>query len=523
MKFRHLLVASGILLAGHVFAQAPTKQWDRTLGGSDEERLAGIQTTRDGGSILVGASASPRSGDKTQDGQGTDDAWVVKIDAQGRKQWDRTLGGSDYDGAISVQQTADGGYLVGAQSTSPNSGDKTQASQGNVDYWVIKLDAQGHTQWDRTLGGSGSDALVSVLTTADGGYLLGGTSSSAASGDKTEASWGRSDYWVVKLDSQGAKQWDRTLGGTGQEVFSSMQQTVDGGYLLGGYSASNISGDKTQASQGGIDYWLVKLNGQGATQWDRTLGGDSNDYLRELQLTADGGALLAGSSLSGASGDKSQPNLGLRDYWLVQVDAQGNKQWDRSYGTDKEDYLAGVTLTQDGGCLLGGNDFSTYSVLKLDAHGSKQWEQTLRAGDSYTQLVQVRTAADGGYLLAGMSTGDAVGNKSEPSRGGEFYGDYWLVKLSSTVLTNQSAPARDAWRVYPNPAQGSFTVQLPADAPSVGLQLQLVDALGRSVLRQQLPAATVVNVSVGAVPAGLYWLRLSGPPSYQATQRIVLE
>ncbi|OUJ73729.1 hypothetical protein [Hymenobacter crusticola] len=222
-------------------------------------------------------------------------------------------------------------------------------------------------------------------------------------------------------------------------------------YIVSRYSSSDNSGDKTQASRSGADYWVVKLDGQGTKQWDRTLGGDANDHCRELHLPADGSALLAGSSLSGASGDKSQPNLGLRDYWLVQIDAQGNKEWDRSYGTVKEEQLASVVLTPDDGCLVGGDNINTYAVLKLDARGTKQWEQTLHAGDGYTQLVQMRSAADGGYLLAGMSTGDAVGDKSEPSRGGELYGDYWLVWLTSTVLANHPPAVPIAWQVYPNP------------------------------------------------------------------------
>jgi len=482
-----------------------------------------MQPTRDGGSILVGASQSGISGDKTQANLGNEDVWVVKLDAQARKQWDRTLGGSNYDGATSVQQTADGGYLVGAQSNSPVSGDKAQASRGRVDYWVIKLDAQGTKQWERTLGGDANDALLSVQQTPDSGYLLGGCSSSSASGDKTEASRGKWDYWLVKLDSQGAKQWDRPLGGNKQDTFSSLQQTADGGYLLGGYSDSDISGEKTQASRGGYDYWLIKLDGQGTKQWDQVLGGSESDYLQELHATTDGGALLAGSSYSGASGDKSQPNLGYRDYWLVKVDAHGNKQWDQTYGTAQEDYVASLTLTADGGCLLGGNDFSTYSVFKFNALGLKQWEQTLRAGDVYTQLTQVRGTQDGGYLLGGMSTGAAVSDKSEPSQGGELYGDYWVVKLAPSVLANHPTALATSLVVYPNPARSSFTVQLPANRPLLGWQLHLVDAVGRTVLQQQVPAPATIQVAEETLPRGLYWLRLSGPQGYQARQRVVLE
>lgn len=501
MKFQAFLTACAFMLSGHVFAQTPAKQWDRTLGGSDEERLQGMQPTRDGGSILVGASQSGISGDKTQAQLGEEDAWVVKLDAQGRKQWDRTLGGTGFDGATSVAQTADGGYIVGAYSNSPVSDDKTQADQGRVDYWLLKLDAQGHKQWDRTFGGDADDTPISVQQTADGGYVLAGNSSSSASGDKSQASRGRSDYWVVKLDNQGHKQWDRTIGGNSIDAFTSLQQTPDGGYLLGGYSQSEVSGDKTQPSRGGTDFWLVKLDGQGVQQWDQTLGGSESDYLQELHVTADGGAMLAGSSYSGVSGDKSQPNLGRRDYWLVKVDAQGRKQWDQSYGTTREDYLVGLTPTPDGGWLFGGSDYSIYWVMKVDAQGSKQWERTLTTGSSSTSLTQLRTATDGGYLLGGMTPSEAVGDKSEPSQGGILFGDYWVVKLAPAILANRSPAAATTLAVYPNPASKPATIRFQPALDGLA-QVQVYNQLGQRV-------ATVYE---GKVRQGqLYELPLNSP------------
>src|SRR4029079_14429381 len=126
------------------------------------------------------------------------------------------------------------------------------------DYWVIKLDANGTKVWDKTIGGSNLDVLKSLRQTSDGGYILGGYSDSDISGDKTQANKGNKDDWVVKLDASGNKIWDKTIGGSGYDAITSLQQTVDGGYFLGGLSESDISGDKSQNSQGGYDYWAVK-------------------------------------------------------------------------------------------------------------------------------------------------------------------------------------------------------------------------------------------------------------------------
>jgi hypothetical protein len=195
------------------------------------------------------------------------------------KQWDKDFGGSSSSSndLTSLQQTTDGGYILGGFSDSPAGGDKTQPSQGSFDYWVVKIDAGGNKQWDKTFGGSSGDRLTSLHQTADGGYILGGYSSSGAGGDKTQASKGGDDYWVVKIDASGNKQWDKTFGGSNQDYLSSLQQTTDGGYILGGYSSSGSGGEKTQPSQGSFDYWVVKIDAGGNKQWDKGFGGSGTD------------------------------------------------------------------------------------------------------------------------------------------------------------------------------------------------------------------------------------------------------
>ncbi|MCE3007156.1 MAG: hypothetical protein LW884_02240 [Bacteroidetes bacterium] len=273
-----------VCLAGVLTAQAqPTIEWDRTLGGSGLDRINSLQQTADGGYILGGASNA--------------NYWVVKLDASGNKQWDRTLGGISLDVLNSLQQTSDGGYILGGESFSDAdiAGGKSENSRGNGDYWVVKLDANGNKQWDKTLGGSDWDWLSSLQQTSDGGYILGGGSVSDAdiAGGKSENSRGFSDYWVVKLDANGNKQWDKTLGGNGLDGINSLQQTADGGYILGGESSSDadIAGGKSENNQG-RDYWVVKLDANGNKQWDKTLGGSGWDVLSSLQQTSDGGYIL---------------------------------------------------------------------------------------------------------------------------------------------------------------------------------------------------------------------------------------
>ena len=364
------------------------------------------------------------------------------------KQWDYRYGGTSKDVLTCLRQTADGGYILGGYSYSDSSGDKTQMSWGNADYWIVKTDSPGNIQWDRRYGGTSSDYLYSLQQTADGGYILGGYSSSGISGDKTQACWGGNsdDYWIVKIDSLGNKQWDKDFGGILSDELYSVQQTADGGYMLGGLSGSPISGDKTQPFWGGSDYWILKTDSLGNKQWDKDLGGTFNDRLFSLQQTTDGGYILGGYSFSGISGDKTEPNWSLSgttaDYWIIKIDSLGTKLWDKDFGGTNEDHLYSLQQTSDGGFILGGYSKSgdgnntqgswgqeDYWILKTDSLGNKQWDKDFGGTAHEDDFGNVTQTTDGGYLLAGTSYSDTIiGNKTENNLGGE---QTWIVKTDS--------------------------------------------------------------------------------------------
>ncbi len=423
---------------------APAKLWDKTIGGSGGENLAILKQTTDGGYVLGGHSDSGISGDKSQASKGAADFWVVKTDASGTKTWDKTFGGSSDENFRTLQQTADGGYILGGYSNSGLNGDKSQASKGGFDYWVVKVDATGNKVWDKTFGGSGEEKLFSVQQTADGGYILGGASTSGISGDKTEASKGLGDFWVVKLDATGNKVWDKTYGGSALDELISLQQTADGGYILGGVSASPVSGDKTQASKGLIDFWVIKIDASGTKTWDKTLGGsaDDNGYIN-IQQTTDGGYVIGGSSASGISGDKTEASKGGADFWIVKLDATGTKTWDKTLGGSAADNPRSLQQTADGGYIVGGTSASGLSgdkteankgttnlndfwVVKLNASGNKTWDKTLGTS-SNEAFNSLRQTTDGGFMVGGYSDAGINSDKTQASKGGN---DYWVVKLA---------------------------------------------------------------------------------------------
>ncbi len=246
------------------FAQ-PVIKAQKTIGGGFGDYLTSLYLTKDGGLIAGGSSQSNISGEKSENNRGETfftDYWVVKLDKQRAIQWDKTVGGSSYDVLKFLQQTSDGGYILGGYTYSDKSGEKTEPSRGFYDFWVVKLDNQGKIQWDRTVGGSLFDYLYSIQQTSDGGYILGGDSESDMSGEKTENNNGSSfieDYWIVKLNSFGKVQWDKTIGGTSRDNLRSIKEISRNSYVLGGSSISGISGDKTEISRGDFDYWIVWL------------------------------------------------------------------------------------------------------------------------------------------------------------------------------------------------------------------------------------------------------------------------
>jgi hypothetical protein len=235
-----VLVGLGV---GKSVAQAPSWEWAKTFGGSKDDEGFSVQQTSDGSFIIVGRTESF--------GAGEDDVWLIKTDADGNKLWEKTFGGSRYDYGYSVRQTSDGGFIIVGYT----------ASFGARDVWLIKTDANGNKQWDRTFGGSDSDVGYSVQQTSDGGFIIVGYTVSFGAG--------KDDVWLIKTDANGNKQWDRTFGGSVWDWGSSVQQTRDGGFILVGGTRSFGAGDadvwliKTDAS--GNKLWDRTFGG---SRWD---------------------------------------------------------------------------------------------------------------------------------------------------------------------------------------------------------------------------------------------------------------
>ncbi|MFZ1634966.1 MAG: immunoglobulin domain-containing protein, partial [Chitinophagales bacterium] len=356
-------------------------QWQNTIGGFGYDYLSHAIACIGGGYLLVGYSNSGISGDKYELGNGGHDIWVVKVNAIGYIEWQNTIGGSGLDDCRRVIQCSDGNYIIAGRSDSNISGDKTENSQGGLDYWILKLNSTGSILWQNTIGGSSTETIEEIIETADNEIMVFGDSFSDVSGDKTIPSYGNRDFWVLNLDSLGNILWQKVIGGSGDEILNGVVVCPDGGYLLGGNSTSSISGDKSEINIGGYDFWIVKISDEGIVEWEETIGGISSDNIYALEYFNDG-YIIGGNSLSGVSGDKTEPTNGGYDYWFVKIDSLGNIIYQKAYGGNKDDAIVCATLSLDGNLILGG------------------------------------------YSYSGLS-----GDKSEPNLGGTNNFDIWLINL----------------------------------------------------------------------------------------------
>ena len=258
-------------------------EWEENYGGSDFDRAESIQQTSDGGYIVCGESNSD-DGD-VSDNNGEDDYWVLKLGSSGIIEWEENYGGSYTDNANSILQTDDGGYIVSGY---------TNNSGSDLDYLVIKLDNSGGIEWDKNYGGSDNDGATSIQATNDGGYIVAGGSTSS-DGD-VSFNYGGADYWIVKLNSSGVIEWENSYGGNFRDEPQSIQQTTDGGYIIAGGSMSDDG--NVSSNNGLEDYWVVKIDGSGNIEWEETYGGIAFDTPDSVKQTDDGGYIVAGNSLS---------------------------------------------------------------------------------------------------------------------------------------------------------------------------------------------------------------------------------
>jgi len=439
MKMKKLdLFSIFILISINIYAQVPGIQWKKCMGGTGDDRVNCIKQTNDGGFIVAGQTNS-NNGD-VSDNHGGYDYWIVKLSNSGDIEWQKCLGGTNNDYATCIQQTNDGGFIVAGYTCSSN-GD-VSGNHGSYDYWIVKLSNSGDIEWQKCLGGENDDRANSIQQTTDGGYIVAGKTSSMY-GD-VSGNHCIDDYWIVKLNSLGDIQWQKCLGGNGTDISTSIQQTSDGGYIVAGYTFSN-NGD-VSGNHGSYDYWIVKLSNSGNIEWKKCLGGTNEDYAACIQQTNDGGFIIAGQTNSN-DGNVSG-NHGNYDYWIVKLSNSGDIEWQKCLGGTGEDWAYSIQQTNDGGFIVAGytrsNDcdvsgnhalygivyYYDYWIVKLSNSGDIEWQKCL-GGTNEDYATCIQQTNDGGFIVAGYtcsSNGDVSGNHGT--------NDCWIIKFAPMLIVD---------------------------------------------------------------------------------------
>jgi hypothetical protein len=496
--------------------------WEKSYGGKHADYLFDAQPTADYGFILAGSSLSDKTGNKTESGRGSLDYWIWKMDEKGDIDWQKSFGGSGSDLLKCIRLTNDGGFLLAGTSDSPKGLDKKDDSHGGNDFWLIKLDATGNEQWQKVIGGRGQDDLATSIQTRDGGFLIGGSSLSSKSGDKTDVNRGNMDYWLVKLSSKGEIEWQRTFGGKYLDELRSFEQTTDDGYIVGGYSNSPDTGDKTDKNYGTGDYWILKLDDKGSITWQKTFGGDKDDQLAVVHQTYDGGYIIGGHSDSQASNNKKISSDKGSDFWILKLTSDGNSSWQQTYNIGQADVLTSITENADYTFLVAGHaksevsgkkvdkkEINDYVALKIDEKGDEKWRKTVGSSgeDVLRKLIETR---DGSYILAGTSKGASSRDKN--TNIGKH--DFWVVKLKDKEKPKEKPKPVEA---FPNPTDGYTNI-------IVGYEYKkgwatLYDLSGHQLQRFRITDRTI-PINLSGLPEGIYLVQIGTDESTDSVKII---
>ena len=365
-----LMVVSGvscIFSIGSVYAQL-YEQWHVNYGGGDSEWGNAVQQTGDGGYVIVG--------DTESFGEGEEDVYVVKTDPDGEMQWYNSFGGSGVDIGSAVQQMADGGYVIAGYTNS--------FGEGGNDGYLIRTDSDGEMLWSKTFGGSKYDAFNDILLTEEGDLIIAGYT----------GSWGAGAYdvWLLKVNPDGEMLWNMTYGGSKGDIGNALLIAEDGGFI--------VTGETSSSGAGWSDVLLLKTDPVGEMLWNQTFGGEVTDRGYAVAESGDGGYVIAGSTESFGAG--------YVDAYVVKVDSDGGLQWDEAFGGESDDKGYSVQLTAEGGYIVAGDTKSFGAgqddiwLFEVDSDGGILWDQTL-GGAVIDNGRHIQGTDDGEYVIVGRT------------------------------------------------------------------------------------------------------------------------
>jgi hypothetical protein len=527
-------------------------QWQKPMGGGGADGFRSVEQTTDGGYILLGEAGS-FDGDVSGI-NGASDFWLVKLDNAGNMQWQKCLGGSSDDIGYCVHQTTDGGYILSGETASLD-GDVTgnHGNPGTKDVWVVKTDGTGNIQWQKNFGTTGNDVGNFISPTSDGGYILA-AAGDRIDGDLLCSLHGGYDNWIIKLDGMGNVQWQKCLGGVGSESPNCIRENADGTFII--LSFTNFgSGDVVgwHAPAGGFpnDYWVVKLTSTGNIIWQKCLGGTGSDMPSySIVQTTDGGYIVAGWT-SSTNGDVSGLHGG-EDYWIVKLDANANIQWQHCYGGTSIDDCLSIQTTSDGGYVMVGTSFSNDGDVSGNHGLYDLWvvrlggvvlpvslvsfiaEQTpsgtdlkwQTASEQNTDFFSIEKSIDGRSFV---SIGKIAASGNSQSLKNYHFRDSTIAKITtyyrlkqvdidrqstySTIVKISKTIPVGGILISPNPAKHFINVNYSGKKEMV--DVFIYDNTGRLITKNWLKNEPLIRIETGWLHRGMYLISISDGTTVQ--------
>jgi gliding motility-associated-like protein len=437
-----LISALTLALAGNALSQTglPPRQWVFNYGGNDVDIPFVIKFTTDGGTIAAGYTDSKTGDVSPQPNRDYWDLWIVKLDKCGIIQWERSFGGTGYESARDIVQTADGGYMVLGETNSTDGG-VVAGYGGTKDIWLLKITAAGTLQWQKRYGGTGLDIGNHIEITSDGGYLIA-ASTSSNDGDihGNHGTGGYTDGVLMKITAAGAVQWSKCYGGSKNEELFDFE-IVNGTTYLAGFTNS-VDGD-IPPDQKNYDVWLLAIDANGNKIYSKIYGGSQNDVAYCMTKGANGTLTLAGYTTS-TDGDVSGAK-GSQDYWILNVTTTGKLNWQKDLGGTDAEYAKTILTDADGGYIIGGISYSSngdvsnplgdgdFWTVKLSATGNLVWKQNWGGqGNDHLRYMIVDTARREYYLA-----GDSDSDDGDFTNIGET--DFAIIKLKMPELVSKDS------------------------------------------------------------------------------------
>jgi hypothetical protein len=509
-----LATLSFVLFVNHLTAQ-PSIEWEKSFGGSFSETTMKIINTPDQG-YLVGSSTESLNGDVIGN-HGSSDVWLTKIDQNGAIQWKKCLGGLNFDGIASIENTHSGGYvLVGNTSSNGlKSNSQVYGNRGGQDIWVVKVDGNGEIEWRQCYGGCDREDARSIRPTSDGNFVVVGGTQSFNTGEVygVHGDW---DAWALKISSEGAFIWQKTIGGSSVDYLYDVVERSNGNLTMAGLSSSSNGDLSGNTNKGVEDTWVLELSAAGDLLWSKTYGGSDYDGARSLCLATDGNLMVTGLSYS-ADGDVTDTHGGS-DVWVLRLNPNGDLLWEQTFGgsgneagfsvvqrADNDFILAGETNSFDGD-VQGYHDGTDAWVIKFDKNGVLK-EQICLGGSNNDFARSVTVGMDNSVLVGGTSSsfdGDVTSNHGAS--------DAWVVKLSVPLGLKPETPldAPYSLQIMPNPT--SQILQISTDVEGYK-KVEIFDDSGKLVQTATMEQLNK-SLQINTLPAGAYLIRILTPTGH---------